>query len=104
MLTAISHVEQIVHQLTFGDNHYGVTFAQDRIGVVRNGCGKVKYMPVTWDYNAHGFPRMLKTRLPYSGTAESLVETLVACSWLHASPAQCIELCERILAHGRTPR
>lgn len=104
MLTAISHVEQIVHQLTFGDRRYGVTFAQDKIGVVRNGCGKVKYMPVTRDYSTHYFPRMLNTRLPYSGTAKELVETLVSCSRIHCSMLECVELCEHILAHGRTPR
>lgn len=96
--------ENTVYTVTFGDRTYGVAYHDNKIGVCANGIGRIKYMPVVFNYNFHNFPKLCKTRLPLSRAASDLVDTLVTCSKINCSALECVILCEHILKNGRTPR
>ena len=90
----------IVHTVNYRDHKYAVVFYDDRIGVAKNGYGKFQYMPVMFDCNSSGFPKLFKTRLKFGATAGDLLHTLVTCNKLDTFISECITVCEHILKYG----
>lgn len=90
-----------IHYVDYKGYKYGIVFCDDRIGVIKNGCGIVKYMPVMFDYRASStFPKLFKTRLKFGSTAGDLVHSLVTCDKLNTFTPECIAVCEHILKYG----
>lgn len=95
----------VVHTVNYKGHRYAVVFCDDRIGVAKNGYGKIKYMPVMFDYNiGFIFPKLFKTRLKFGSTAGDLVHSLVTCDKLDTFTPECIAVCEHILKYGHGVR
>ena len=96
--------ENTVTVIDLRGRRYGVIAHGDKIGVCANGFGKVKYMPVAFNYGVHFPPKLLKTRLQLSSSAGDLAETLTNNAKLDCFIPESIAVCEHILQYGRTPR
>lgn len=96
--------ENVVTVIDYRGSRYGIVTSGDRIGICKNGFGRVKYMPVVFNYGFHFLPKLLKTRLLLSGSAQDLAEALIINARYDAFVSESIAVCEHILQHGHTPR
>lgn len=83
---------------------YGVVYHDNKIGICVNGIGRIKYMPVVFNYGVHFLPKLLKTRLLLSSSAADLAQTLICNARFDSFIPESVAICEHILRHGRTPR
>jgi hypothetical protein len=96
--------ENVVTVIDYRGSRYGIVTSGNRIGICRNGFGRVKYMPVVFNYGFHFLPKLLKTRLLLSTSAQDLAETLISNARLGAFVPESVAVCEHILQNGHTPR